>query len=260
MAILAVKSLLRFVNMSVVFHGDESLDKDDMELIQRHIKNAKVYSIEDADKIAKETSEQIFELRKNIGELFQLDQKFEKQKKAWALKVLDFHLLSSAPKVIVLDSDTLFFKPPTQIIEWTRSSTTENFYAIPVNPNLKIDQQSYSAIFPNASFLSRFNGGLFGFNKNMITLESVIDIIETLKVNRDYPVYGDECIWRLVFAHTKTVELSFDEYPLIGSKESFNLYKSKDAVKYMHFLLKHRQGVYAKSIDQVVDEINAQTT
>lgn len=110
MAVLAIKSLLRFIpNLAVVIHGDESLNDDAISIINDAIPGCRIITHDDAHRLAGE-HENIERLREKFPGIFQLDFKFERQKKAWALKILDFHLFSNSQKVIVLDSDTLFLK------------------------------------------------------------------------------------------------------------------------------------------------------
>lgn len=257
MAILAIKSLLRFVpNLSVVIHGDESLGERPISIFHQAIPGCRIVTYDEANRLAEKIPD-VAIMRRQLPELFKLGSAYERQKKAWALKVLDFHLFSNSDKVIVLDSDTLFTKKPDEIVNWINAESSPSFYAVPSRPNLKVDKNVYKQTFPEAHVINRFNGGLFGFDKRVFPLNKMMEIAETLNATPEIPIFGDECIWRFAYSHMVSKHLSFENYPLFSSKKTYKTLASKrQEMKYMHFLLKHREGLYRKCAKKVIAELH----
>ncbi|MBK1885938.1 hypothetical protein [Marinobacter sp. DY40_1A1] len=252
MAIAACKSFLKFFpDISVVFHGDESLDESMSDLLQSAIPSSRFISYQGAEDIIK-SSIDVFQLRQKVAGRFELPPGYEKQRRAWALKVFDFHILSDAKKVIVMDSDTLFVKRPDELIDWIEPEKSTAFYSIPQFPNLKVDPKNFSSIFPNGTPVNSFNGGLYGYNKEDVGSEFLMDVVRKLISEKDYPILGDECFWRAVYSLIPSEPLSFDVYPLITPYyQKNNLMPDLNKAKYIHFICKHRGGLYGKIAKEV---------
>ncbi|WP_404362223.1 hypothetical protein [Marinobacter sp.] len=252
MAILAVKSLLRFTDqLAVVFHGDRSLDEAGARKLKEQIPGCRVVLLEEADKKAEKHPE-ILRLREALPERFRLASGYEAQRRAWALKVFDFHLFAQCDRVIVLDSDTLFLQRPDELINFIGGREPCGFYAVPRLRNLKMPDQLIVNYFPQAHVIPRFNGGLFGFDQTQMPVSLLRDITEKVINSPEIVIMGDECLWRFFFAHRNAKPLTFDRYPLttdLGrSKELAS--RQKDIV-YIHFILKHKGGFYQKMAAKV---------
>ena len=257
MAIMAIKSLLRFVpNLAVVIHGDESLDEESIAIIRRSIPNCRVVTYDESSKVVIDSLD-IVSLRAKVADLFCLDSSYDRHKRAWALKIFDFHLFSNSQRIIVLDSDTLFLKRPDEIIDWMNMVDAPAFYAIPDEPNLKIKESLYREVFPRANVIRSFNGGLLGFNKSSISLDMLVDMAQTLLEHPEVSIYGDECVWRFVYSLVDSKPLPFEFYPLFESKKRYQQMSSvQSQFKYMHFLLKHKEGLYHEIAQEVLSELD----
>jgi len=252
MAILSLKSLLRFEdNFSVVVHGDKTLTETDLYLFKKHIPNCRTVSYLEARELAK-SNNRIDKLRSLLPEMFKLGSEYNTQRDAWALKVFDFHLTSNSQKVFVLDSDTLFLQKPERLTDWINSGQ-DSFYAVPYTPNLRIPESIYLEKFPNSELIESFNGGFFGFHREIISMDAVADVVEKIKDNSDVLIYGDECIWRLVIGTSNSSQLPYEHYPLFATKKRYDqLFANSSQFRYIHFLLKHRGGVYSRVAEQVL--------
>ncbi len=252
MAILAVKSLLRFTDrLAVVFHGDRSLDEASTQVLREQIPGCRVVLLDEADKEAANHPE-IFSLRQALPDRFRLASGYENQRRAWALKVFDFHLFSQCDRVIVLDSDTLFLRRPTEIIDFIEGRQSDGFYAVPRLRNLKMSDELVVKHFPQAPVIYRFNGGLFGFDRSQMTLNLLREITEKIINNPEILIMGDECLWRFFYAHLNARSLAFDRYPLTtDTARSKELAKKQDEIIYIHFILKHKGGFYKKMAGKV---------
>lgn len=259
MAILALKSLLRFVpNLAVVIHGDETLLDSSISTIKQAIPGSRFITYVEANENVKRVKS-IATIRSRLPELFKLDSSFERQRKAWALKIFDFHLYSKTNKIIVLDSDTLFLQKPDELIEWINKPDAPAFHAVPYLPNLMVDHNLYKKVFPGAKVIESFNGGFFGFDKHTLPLESVMEIAKKLLENPDVAIFGDECIWRFAFSKIESTSLPYEIYPIFGMMKRFKQYSAvQDKFKYIHFLLKHKGGLYKKFACRILLELNSE--
>lgn len=90
---------------SVVVHGDSSVEEEHIERIKRHLPGVKVFSKKERDEIV----EPELEIRglKKCAEF--------RRSNVLAAKVIDTHLLATAKRILILDTDCLFFKPPQEL-------------------------------------------------------------------------------------------------------------------------------------------------
>jgi hypothetical protein len=247
MALLSLKSFLRFYpNVRVVIHGDGSLDDEAEAFLRKHIKNIDVLRLTDAEALLKDKTD-LFSIRKSYLNI-----------KITLLKLLDIHVLSDSDKVVILDSDVLFLKRPDEIISWIEDEKNYNLYARPYLKNLKMNRDALEDKFGPVSFIEKFNSGLLCMNKNLITLELILDTLDKLKGDPRLPVFGDESVWMVIFSRSSSRELAFDDYPLFSESRYLRRFvkKGKDEeMKYLHFILKHHGGFYAKFARRVVSEL-----
>lgn len=122
--LVAIKSLLRYSNdFAVYVHDDGSLTEKDKELLAQQITSINILS------------------RKAADELF--DQKIAdpflstvRTSYTSYLKLFDPTFRSPHKRIILLDSDTLFIKPPKHVIEWAKKGGPSWFHAAPLG-NMK---------------------------------------------------------------------------------------------------------------------------
>lgn len=255
MAVFALKSLLRFYDqLAVVIHGDESFDDKCCQIFLEHIPNCRIISVSVANQFFQTKSELSF-YRKKLPDLFRLGSEFEQHRKAWALKVFDFHVTSKTEKLFVLDSDTLFIQKPDELIDWIENQDSA-FYALPYAPNLMVNKELYLSSFPKSRLIDSFNGGFFGFSLKQIPIELLIDVVRTIETKPQIKIFGDECIWRFVFGMIDASPFDYYKYPLFGMKKRYlSLSKYHDDFKYIHFLLKHNGGLYNRYAKKVLKEL-----
>ena len=115
LAVLAVKSLFRFLNVSigVTLTSDGSITRREQKWIDSHILNARWCERFACDGRLAEYPELRNLYRSNYHPL---------------CKLLHPLLLGAAERVIVLDPDTAFFAAPTRILEWIQSGAGHALY------------------------------------------------------------------------------------------------------------------------------------
>ena len=119
MCLWAVKSLLDAAGKkyAVVLHDDGSLSDKDIEKLERHLIGVRVFRKPDADRLIAERIAGFPHV-----EMYRFNQlgktEWGRRMSIFSLKLLDFNLLTNARKVLVLDTDVLFFKRPDLIVTW----------------------------------------------------------------------------------------------------------------------------------------------
>lgn len=254
MALASLKSLLRFQpEVAVVVHGDATLNDDHRRFLQAQVPGCRVILLEEAGRLI-ESDPELARLRSQIPGRFSLGPGYERQRAAWALKVFDFHALAQTDKVIVLDSDTLFTNRPVELMDWIAGNGEVAFFSEPHSNNARLSRQALAAAgFPGLDYPQKFNGGLFGYSRARVTRALLVDVVATLLAHPELPIYGDECIWRLILGQVPAKPLAFSDYPLItrARRETRKLVDLERA-RYVHFILKHNGGYYRQVARRVL--------
>jgi len=256
MAVASLKSLLRFrPQLAVVIHGDSTLTKEHAVFLETQIPGCRVILLDQANRWFAD-HQGLADMRSRIPDRFTLGAGYERQRAAWALKVLDFHALSQTDRIIVLDSDTLFINRPVELFDWIESGHQQAFYSVPYGPNFRLSAEQCQDSFPGLQYPEKFNGGLFGYSKIQVSTDLITGVMARLMENRELPIYGDECIWRLILAHVPADALPFSSYPLVtNAKPETRQLVDLDNARYVHFILKHRGGFYAQIARRVLAEM-----
>lgn len=249
MTILALKSFLRFYNkVKVVVHDDGSIKEHAKKRIEEHIIGSKVVSLKQVD--------EFLQMEPNIWRYRQEAFSHFKFMPITVHKLFDLYLLSTEKKLIIMDSDILFLKEPTEVISWIEDDKLYNLYARPNLRNLIIEDHVLREKFGDLDIIKKFNSGLLCMHKDLIPFEYVLEAFNKLKNDDRTPILGDECVWRFAFSRAKSKELPFENYPLFSEIKNFKKFlKNHDDIGYVHFLLKHKGGFYKKFAKQVVNDL-----
>ena len=257
MAVAALKSLLRFQPpLAVVIHGDRTLNDDHRAFLQKQIPGCRVILLDDANR-AIGADPDFATLRANIPGRFTLPPGYERQCAAWALKVLDFWALAQTDKVLVLDSDTLFLRQPAELLAWMQGDGQRAFHSAPNAPNAQLSASILTEGFPLVQYPPAFNGGLFGYARSVVSRTLILEVMHTLMANPRWPLYGDECIWRLILGSVPVDVLPFHRYPLldvVGAEKVHHV--DFEQAAYVHFIVKHRGGRYQRVARRVLTDMN----
>lgn len=227
--LLAIKSLLRFYNqVAVVVHDDGSLTPKDCQLLKKHIIGIKIISREKADR---ETAAVLDNYPKS---------KDYRKHHLIACQLFDYFFYSKADKIISLDSDTLFFKKPGEIIDWATGDK---------DMTLSSYQKAFSSE-PDEGHYSNICVGLMCFNKDIFDLELIEELVSEIK----QPEWGTtQNIYRIL------VKTSQDIYPL-SFLESEKYQSPSDLQSFQptfrhYWLSSGLNAQYVKDIKRVVREI-----
>lgn len=166
--ILATKSFLRFHNdVSVVVHSDGSLTQKDVDTLRNQIPGIRVISRDEADsRVAAEVNSELLKrVRKN-------DVSF--------IKLIDVNLFSQKRK-IVSDSDILFLKRPSEVIEWIEMGAEKGFYHVVLGGNKRFGRHLGAL---NTKLNTRIEvldycSGFIGYNERL-SLANIENTLRTL--------------------------------------------------------------------------------
>jgi len=70
--------------------------------------------------------------------------------------------------------------------------------------------------------------------------------------NRDVAILGDESVWRFIYSTTEVHCFEFEKYPLFEFKKVYKMVRANSELKYLHFLGKHKFGIYQKEATKVI--------
>ncbi|MDO8938530.1 MAG: hypothetical protein Q7U98_05180 [Methylicorpusculum sp.] len=175
--ILAIKSFLRFYNsIRITLQDDGSLTTQDIAKFKHHIPGIDILLRQDADKrINSQLNNELFEMRKK-------DVSF--------LKLIDVNLLFEGRR-IVADSDILFLKQPTEVIDWIETKHSKPFYHQVSNANKAFEAQLPLLNSQLGTALKEIDycSGFIGFNESQ-PLDHIIHITQVL--NKISQVWGLE--------------------------------------------------------------------
>lgn len=123
MYLLAIRSFLRFYDrVRVVVHDDGTMDDRDVLSLEDRIRNVRVVRRKDADPVVEK------DLR-NYPSCLRF-----RRKQILTAQVFDFPRFAETRKIIVLDSDILVLRHPTEVVHWIEGETGEIRYAYEENP------------------------------------------------------------------------------------------------------------------------------
>ncbi|MDD5390170.1 MAG: hypothetical protein PHD37_12540 [Gallionellaceae bacterium] len=187
MCLWAVKSFLHCAGKryAVVLHDDGSLTDGDIAKLQRHLVGVRIFRKPEADSlIAPRVANYSHVFKYRFGQLGETD--WGRRMSIFSLKLIDFNLLENASKVLVLDTDVLFFKRPDEIIAWIDDKNTREtlycheYYRPVLNAN-----QSVVGFARKEEAPLGFNSGLICLDQGAFDLPVFEDWLEKNKERVD---------------------------------------------------------------------------
>lgn len=159
MGICAAKTLVWAASESqpFIFHDDGSLNNADINKLMYHFPGCKVIPYADSS----------LKVREQFGIGSRLYQ--YRQKGVLMLKLLDVKLFAETEKVIILDSDIVFFRPPREVFALARTNAPNTFNK-DIAPAYMLDMQLLEQI-TGKPLLSHLNSGLSVIHVNTIDFD-----------------------------------------------------------------------------------------
>lgn len=247
----AIKSLLcHDADLAVYVHDDGSLLDEDKRLIRKHVPGAKIIdrAWADSEFAATVKDEFLIKVRSSYTSY---------------LKLFDPTLVSTHQRILIVDTDVLFLKRPTEILQWTRDGgapwyhrsgpwrkpsvtppTSTTATPVPNEPPAdKHIQQLVVEAIPSINaalgtrydFVQGFNSGLIGYDRGVVDYGKLKALLNHL-----YDRFGDKIFrWGseqtmhgLTLCGVGAKELPKDRYTVYTD---FN-YETVRAATFVHFI------------------------
>lgn len=228
MYLIAIKSLLRFFSdVAVVVHDDGTLSSSECRELQEHVRGLRIISRETADKCL-DSMLAIFP-----------NSRLLRSATVNALQLFDFYLLSSTERLISLDADVIFLRPPEQVIQWITRAESNTLYQYEPGGTFLLGRHLRKMEIARGDL----NAGLVCTRASVLDLvivERFLKAIE-LKVKWEDPqAFLDICV---AFSGLPAVRLPADEYVVYASQA----HRLVRCARMVHFVraFRYSQMLYA---------------
>jgi hypothetical protein len=228
-----LKSFYRYSNRhyKLCIHEDGSLDAVDVSHLQTHFPDARIIRRSDADKL-------VFKCLENYPRLLDF-----RQKNLLAPKIVDFVTYLQSDRMLVFDSDILFFSEPTILLQRIESNNyhlntfnSDFASAYTVNPD-EVER------LMNFKVLSCFNSGLGLAHKNSIRYDWLEEFL-TL------PGITDGHFWRI---EQTLCALCSSRFGTESLPDEYSLYLNKGIGNrpFRHYVGEIRHLMYKEGISKL---------
>ena len=231
----ALKSFLYFSELcpNIIVHDDGSFDMKSAAILESKFTNLKVLFKSEADRLIK-----------NYPGLPDYTRVYRNNGHVMIMEFFDLFLLSRSKKVMICDSDILFFKKPNEVIDFVNGKSS--FDALISrqygNYDLMVDKEyetKYKLIEKEAGFM---NPGLILLNRNSLTLDMFAEYFRnTRREVKDYFVGMSG--WGSLIS-----QINFNFFP---SDTYVIKYRPNENTVMKHFTSPRRYDFYAYGIDMV---------
>lgn len=140
---------------------DGTLTKNDISILKKNVRGIKIISNKIANVVVQKklrTYPYSSELRKKI---------------VYMRKKIDFPLLARKERVLILDSDLLFFKKPTEILKWMNNRAKKTTIFISDCRDSYILSNIETSVLFKTKMISRLNSGIIGFHRQIMSLKKI---------------------------------------------------------------------------------------
>lgn len=235
-------SLMSFIGQSgicpkIIVHDDGSFDQNTALKLERKFPALTVLFLKKADEWVNSIvglSPKLLEYRKRGHKLI--------------YKLTDIFLLSRSEKIMVLDSDVLFFNYPQEILEFFSGNSNYDSLVSKHNGthNLKLSEDYMEKHNILKNYTDLMNSGIILYKKDKIELDKLLEYFEnTQRAPEDY--FVEMSGWGCLIAQTKFNFLPLDRYCIRGRLNQDTVAK--------HFTNPRRHEFYVYGIGMVKDKI-----
>ncbi len=239
MLIWAVYSFLYHskLNPRIVIHDDGSFDAESVRVVEHIFPRARVLPKSEADTLLAARAD----IPQGVHE-------YRKVKNKLALKLADIFLLADAEKIIVLDSDILFYAPPAEIVDFIRGASEAGALIShsPFTFPLTAKESYIESHALKEKSVEHMNSGLIAYRRSAITLDMFLEYIENMPNGNDY--FSEMTGWCALVAQTDFKFFPGERYIIKGDVEPGVIAK--------HFTSPRRFEMFAYGIDLVRSTIN----
>jgi len=217
----------------IVIHDDGSLDKSSIDVFNEKFDNIEIIWKKDADELID---------KMNVNPVIK---NYRKNGHPLILKLVDILLLSRAEKVMVLDSDVLFFKRPEEVIEFVEGNSGKDALISQARGRFSIKTDSnylkkHDLINKKVELM---NSGIILYNKSSVSEDKLSEYFENCELNvSDY--FVEMTGWNCLVGQTNYEFLPYERYIIKGRPDSNTVAK--------HFTSPRRHELYAYGIEMTL--------
>ena len=203
----ALKSFYKYSNhrYRLCIHEDGSLVTETINQLVRHFPDARIITRIDADKL-------LYVILANYPRVLEF-----RKKNLLAPKLVDFIAYSQSDRMLVFDSDLLFFSEPTVLL--SRIETGEyrlNTFNSDINTAYTVDTDEVERLM-NFKVMPRFNSGLGLVHKNSIRYDWIEEFLALPGITNGHFWRIEQTLYALCSSRFGTEHLP-DEYTLYLQK------------------------------------------
>ena len=239
MAAWAIKSFLKYSELcpKIIIHDDGTITKNSARMLESRFSNLKV--------LFKSEALKMIEASKDFKRIKEISAHGHKV----LMQFIDIFLLSDTSKVMLMDSDILFFNKPQEIIDFVNGQTDCDALVSkqPGSYDLMVSDDyinKYHIYERRAGFM---NSGMIIFNKTSISPDKFYEFFNNTKKNYDDYFLGMSG-WGCLISQINYKFLPEDKYILKGRP-------TKDTIM-KHFTGPRRYEMFAYGIDMVREKID----
>jgi hypothetical protein len=264
--LIAIKSFLRYQpDITVFVHDDGSLTEEDKELIRTHINGAQVIDRAAADRRFDDAVKDPF---------------LAKVRSSYTsyLKLFDPTLVSDKRRIIIVDTDTLFLKKPTAVIDWAGRGGSPWYHRVHQG-KMKISQgvlagltqlqdvhiqalitQDLDAINDQLNrrykFMPGFNSGFIGYDNgtvDFVELKELFQLLHARYSDRIFKWGAEQTTHGLVLGSRDAQALPLEDY-FVYTQPSADL---APAATFVHFIGENRfyRMQYPRLANRIIREL-----
>ncbi len=210
-AVMLAWSLMSFMDATgicpkVVVHDDGSFDQKTKDKLEHKFPELTVLPLKKADELVNNMaglSPKLLEYRNHGHKLI--------------YKLTDIFLLSQSEKVIVLDSDVLFFNRPREILEFIEGGSSYDSLISKHNEayDLKLSEDYAERHNILKNYADLMNSGIILYKKDKVEFDKLLEYFEnTRRAPEDY--FVEMSGWGCLIAQTKFNFLPLERYSIRG--------------------------------------------
>jgi hypothetical protein len=189
--LIAAKSFLQYYNkLRVVVQSDGSLDNPSKKHLREHIAGIEIYERDDTlDFVSKNTDAEVLDSLPDLSRCHLL----------LPFKLLNVIYRFKGQKVILMDSDLVFLREPTFIIDWIKDGKGYSFYS----DGGSLLAETFHKIgfeFPKVD-VADFNSGIAGFRIEL-DAHDIIQIVRSIRAFDEALFLNweiEQAIWSVLF-------------------------------------------------------------
>ena len=226
---------------SIVIHEDGSINKNVAKLIQSKFANVTVMFREETTRriLAMPDVPEIIK-KARVSSHFFLD------------KLINTATFSKAKRILLSDADILYFKPPTEVIDFMSGKTDSDALGqqsleTSAPYDLKMDSYYVSKYKLDEKRLFLMNGGYLMLDRRKLNLGQIAEYLEHVQMPfTDY--FIEMSGWACILAQLNFKYLPADIYAIKG--------RLNDKMKMKHFTSPRRYEMFAYGIDKAREKLD----